>query len=334
LVSNAAVATRIIPGSSANVTVSSLSGGCTPPPSGMVGWYPGDGNANDISGTQNHGMFVNGATTAPGMVLQAFSFDGVNDYVEMPAHAAQDPTTTATLDAWVFFNQTPSAAGRHMEFISKGSFGSDLDLGALTDNRFYLYVGGGGINVGSTTIIQTGVWYHVAGTWDATGLRMYVNGVLENTNPILNLTRAPQPTRQLSIGNGTEFDRSDRWFSGLIDEAEIINRALSLAEIQAIFNAGSAGKCKGATAAQVTVSGRVTNIDGRGIGKVRVFLTGADGDVQTALTNPFGYFRFEGVEVGETYVFTVSAKRYSFNPSTLVQTIDDEFSEIHFVADN
>ncbi|HSK74170.1 MAG TPA: LamG-like jellyroll fold domain-containing protein, partial [Pyrinomonadaceae bacterium] len=220
----------------------SCSGGgtCVQAPSGIVGWYPGDGNANDISGTGNNGAFINGATTAPGKVLQAFSFDGVDDYVEAPGVAQQDAQTAATLDAWVFFNQTPSAAGRIMEIISRGALGNDFDLAALTDNKFYLYIASGQ-NVASTTTLQTGVWYHVAGTWDASGLRIYVNGVLENTNATPNIVRAPSQT-PLRLGEGSAFP--NRKFSGLIDEAEIFSRALTLAEIQAIYNAGSAGKCK------------------------------------------------------------------------------------------
>jgi hypothetical protein len=57
---------------------------CTPPPANMVAWWPGDGNANDIQ-NGNNGTLENGATaTATGMVLQAFSFDGADDYVLVP----------------------------------------------------------------------------------------------------------------------------------------------------------------------------------------------------------------------------------------------------------
>ena len=138
------------------------------------------------------------------------------------------------------FNQLPSAAGHVMEIIGKGGGGTDFDLQAETDNKFRFYIGNGN-NVASTTVVQTGGWYHVAGTWDATGLQMYVNGVLENTNGIQNLTRGLSGT-PLMIGNQPFF--GPRLFNGLIDEAEIFSRALTGAEVAAIFNAGSAGKCK------------------------------------------------------------------------------------------
>ncbi|MGH9945549.1 MAG: hypothetical protein ACRD9R_24610, partial [Pyrinomonadaceae bacterium] len=50
---------------------------CLPPPAGMVAWYPGDGNADNLVGV-NNGTLQNGATFAPGKVGQAFSFDGVD----------------------------------------------------------------------------------------------------------------------------------------------------------------------------------------------------------------------------------------------------------------
>ncbi len=206
----------------------------------MVSWWPGDGNTNDISSTANNGTLQGGAIFAPGMVAQAFSLNGSDAYVQAPANAAQDPTMAGSQDAWVFFNQLPSAAGHIMEIIGKGAGGTDFDLQAETDNKFHFYIAAGN-SVTSTTVIQIGVWYHVAGTWDATGLRIYVNGVLENTNGVQNLTRG-QSGNPLQIGNQPTF--GPRLFNGLIDEAEIFNRALTAAEVQGIYNAGSAGKCK------------------------------------------------------------------------------------------
>ena len=53
---------------------------CTPPPTGLVSWWPGDGNPNDIQDS-NDGTLQNGVTFAAGKVGQAFSFDGVDDFV-------------------------------------------------------------------------------------------------------------------------------------------------------------------------------------------------------------------------------------------------------------
>src|SRR5262249_1327141 len=150
------------------------------------------------------------------------------------------PTNAGSQQAWVSFRQLPSVAGHIMEIIGKGSNGQDFDLQADTDNKFRFYIAAG-TQVASTTVIQTGVWYHVAGTWDsAVGLKLYVNGTAESTNAAL-VTRlaSGQP---LQIGNQPVF--GPRLFNGLIDEVQIFNRALSAAEVQGIFNAGSSGLCR------------------------------------------------------------------------------------------
>src|SRR5882724_10819515 len=56
---------------------------CAPPLSGLAGWWPGDGNADDLQGASN-GTLLNGATFTTGKVGQAFSFDGVDDDVSLP----------------------------------------------------------------------------------------------------------------------------------------------------------------------------------------------------------------------------------------------------------
>jgi hypothetical protein len=80
--------------------------GCVPAPSGMVSWWPGDGDADDIVGG-NNGTLQNGATFAPGKVGQAFSFDGANAVVQVANNPAWNfGTSEFTIDAWVNFNST------------------------------------------------------------------------------------------------------------------------------------------------------------------------------------------------------------------------------------
>ena len=70
----------------------------------------------------------------------------------------------------------------------------------------------------------------------------------------------------------------------------------------------------GPTAAPVTVFGRVTNQRGRGILGATVRVTDANGIALRARTNSFGYFNFAEIAAGQTYIFAVSAKGYSFAP--------------------
>ncbi len=86
------------------------------------------------------------------------------------------------------------------------------------------------------------------------------------------------------------------------------------------------------TAASVTVSGRVVTASGGGIRNVRVTLTGASGAARTAISTTFGYFRFEDVAAGETYIFSVFAKRYTFSQPVQVRWILEDTDEIIFTA--
>jgi len=70
----------------------------------------------------------------------------------------------------------------------------------------------------------------------------------------------------------------------------------------------------------VSVGGRVTTTNGRGIYYARVSLTDSAGVVRTTLTNPFGYYRFYAAEVGETYVITAASKRYHFARRVFILT--------------
>ncbi|HEX8737187.1 MAG TPA: carboxypeptidase-like regulatory domain-containing protein [Pyrinomonadaceae bacterium] len=88
------------------------------------------------------------------------------------------------------------------------------------------------------------------------------------------------------------------------------------------------------TAAQVSASGRVINAAGMGIANARVVVVTADGERRLAITNAFGHFQFENLLAGQTYVFSVSAKRFTFsNPSQVIELLDSA-SNIIFIADN
>jgi len=84
---------------------------CLTAPSSLAGWWPGDGNANDIAGA-NNGALQGGATaTLAGEVGQAFNFDGTNSFVQIPDSPALRPTNL-TIEAWVRFTSLDSAVTR------------------------------------------------------------------------------------------------------------------------------------------------------------------------------------------------------------------------------
>ena len=232
---------------------------CVPPPQDLVSWWPADGNADDIADA-NNGTLVGGATFAAGQVGQAFLLDGIDDYVDL-GNAANLHVSGGdfTVDAWVLFNALSHPPGMNlgapqgdMSIVDKMSAsGVNTDGWRLLkqdDNRFWFCLGGGAGNqcansshtVFSTTQATTGAWFHVAAVKSSTSFSIYVNGQLEDT-------RSPLPTfldtdsANLRIGS---YMLEGSHLNGLVDEVEIYNRALNTSEIQAIFNAGSAGKCK------------------------------------------------------------------------------------------
>jgi subtilisin-like proprotein convertase family protein len=76
------------------------------------------------------------------------------------------------------------------------------------------------------------------------------------------------------------------------------------------------------TAANVSVAGRVTTADGAGLRNAVVSIRDQQGNTKMAITNAFGYFRFDAVEAGSNYLVSVTAKRYSFQ-SQLIQLTDN-----------
>ena len=87
------------------------------------------------------------------------------------------------------------------------------------------------------------------------------------------------------------------------------------------------------SAATALLGGRILAVDGGGIRNVIVSLTNASGgETRFARSSSFGYYRFEEVPVGETYILTVRSKRFIFLPDTRIVTLLDELTEVDFTA--
>ena len=233
----------LVSGDYSFTTVFKADSGPIPPPAGMVSWWPGDGNTDDIV-NGNDGKLTGDATYAPGMVGQAFSLDGAGDFVIVPDSSSLNPIEAITVDAWVFVTGTQG----ERDIVSKDGEGFDRQhlVTASSSNRFRAYIGVAGTaafqNFSGATLVQLNTWYHVAMTYDGATLKLYVNGVLDGSKPVSGpIITTTQPVR---IGGGSPPGTNPWYFPGLIDEVEIFNRALSGAEIQSIYDAGSAGKIK------------------------------------------------------------------------------------------
>jgi hypothetical protein len=221
-------------------------GQCVQPPSGIISWWPGDGNGNDIAGT-NNGTLINGTTFVAGMVGQAFSLDGVDDEVLVPHNSNQNTGGQITIDAWV----NPSSYGHGRPIAQKRS---SYNVGGYTfetthspwgpDNglQFVIWIGGTPYTVQTlANVVAVDTWQHIAATFDGVTMKIYVNGIEKASTLVSGVIDAS--TDPLVIGRNVVYPLLYVW-QGVIDEVELFNRALSQAEIQAIFSADSAGKCK------------------------------------------------------------------------------------------
>ncbi|MDQ3130909.1 MAG: carboxypeptidase regulatory-like domain-containing protein [Acidobacteriota bacterium] len=85
----------------------------------------------------------------------------------------------------------------------------------------------------------------------------------------------------------------------------------------------------GPTASGAEIGGRIVTAQGRGVSRAQVKLTDQNGEVRYALTNPFGYYRFNDVMVGQTCVISVSAK--GFQSTSAVRTITGDLAEVDFI---
>lgn len=87
------------------------------------------------------------------------------------------------------------------------------------------------------------------------------------------------------------------------------------------------------TAANASISGRILTFEGYGIRSVSITLTNlSTAEVRSGLSSAFGYYRFDEILVGQTYILTVNSKRFSFNPNTRVITLLDELTDEDFTA--
>jgi hypothetical protein len=84
------------------------------------------------------------------------------------------------------------------------------------------------------------------------------------------------------------------------------------------------------TAANVSVSGRVITPQELGLTNALVTLTDMQGNARTVLTRKFGSFRFSDVIAGQTYILSVSSKRYTYTARVI--TVNEDLTEVNFAA--
>ncbi|HVZ41076.1 MAG TPA: LamG-like jellyroll fold domain-containing protein [Candidatus Kapabacteria bacterium] len=238
---------------------------CTPPPAGMIAWWPldemqlapgahvADLTANPFSyyptNNANTGTVAGALVAQPGKVAGGFLFNGDRSrYVRVP----NSPDLNLgrgdfSIDAWI----RPDVNVINGVVVDKRQ-----DIGNVRGYSLFMYGSHPGIQladdssgwynyVAYNATVQPGQWYLLAATVDrdnAAGGRLYLNGQVVLTFDPRNRMGSLDNAGDLFIGKSDIYASAP--FNGMIDEVELFNRALDPQEIARIFNAGAAGKCK------------------------------------------------------------------------------------------
>lgn len=230
-------------------------------PGGLIGWWPGEGNALDSAGP-NDGKLTNGMSFTNGIIGQAFRFDGTNGYILVPDSPILKPTNL-TIEAWVRFsslkskvygapadwqiiaekpdicppgpNWFPSYIGGYTLYKQKEKSGNDNFVFGVTasDGVTDAYA------TNSAVSIQTNVWYFVVAVRGSNYVQLYVNGLFSHREPAD--TDQGYGTAPLYFGSSGEPNHSDGRLEGSLDEVALYNRALSSNEIQETYTAELSG---------------------------------------------------------------------------------------------
>jgi hypothetical protein len=203
-------------------------------PSGLISWWTGDNTASDRVGI-SHGTLQNGCSYGAGKVGQAFSFDGVDDFVEISNSDAFSfsPASPMSVSLWAY--RTGTATIMHL-IGKRAGCGSGINYQMAFDGSGLLF---GGDNGWVFTGIQMpmNTWLQLTATFDGSTFRFYTNGLLVATG---SGTLGSTNTTPLRIGKSGDCGGT---FAGMLDEVTIYNRALTSNEIQAIYIVGTNGMC-------------------------------------------------------------------------------------------
>jgi alpha-tubulin suppressor-like RCC1 family protein len=284
---------------------------CFPPPTGLVAWWSGEGDATDLFGS-NNGNVQGGAGFDSGEVGQAFNFDGTNQYVYLSNSPSLNPSGSLSLEAWIY---PLASTGNHTiigkwgdqgDFFNQRSYILDVTADnalqfAITDTPHQWDTSFHQFNT-TNNAVPLNQWSHVAAVYDqSTGVRsMYINGVMIATRTDAPITIL-NSTSDVGIGGRLTSPMVPAdFFAGRIDEVAIYHRALSAAEVQAIYSAGSAGKCKAPVAPSIVTQPQDQTI---GVGANVTFVVAAAG------TSPLSYqWRFNNTNIagGTSSIFSLS----------------------------
>ena len=197
--------------------------------------YDNSGNGND--GTIHNARWTTETPFGEGSaILFESATPSDRQYIQIDdnPNGSLDFTTNGTLSAWIYINKYNPSAGiihkgnsnaRESYTLQMWSGGKKVLMG--------LNNGAGGAYVVSETKLSTGVWYLVAGTWGADGLRVYINGVEDNFKSKANLS-AKITDDPVYIGGQYASGGNRHYFDGIIAKVGFFGRTLDEVELQEV----------------------------------------------------------------------------------------------------
>jgi hypothetical protein len=220
------------------------------PSVGLVGWWPFNGNANDMSGSGNNGIIHGGVASTTdrfGSINSAYLFDGNGGYIAVPTLDTLK-YSPITYSAWVIVNsyfpssrvhKFRSIIGRNTAFISDngviGFYANSNSADGTYDNTFLMWRGGG--NDGgvpySKKVPSLNIWTHVVYTQEKSGnWKWYQDGVLVNSG---SFTNSQADFKFFRIGGSNNQSNGNTYWNDKLDDIGVWNRVLTQEEITYLF---------------------------------------------------------------------------------------------------
>lgn len=214
---------------------------------GLVAYYPFNGNANDASGLGHNGTVFGATLTTDrfGNPNNAYDFDGINDYIEIPSTGnLANPFDALTLTAWVnvrsWYEATYGsgwACMMHHGTSSSSPFSFQIKglAGTWSPDTYGIYIGNSSGSYFDNSTFQLEQWYFVAVVIDSWNMRFYVNGELTYICPYtIPIYSSQEP---YFIGKDPP-EATLEYHNGKLDDIRVYNRALNGSEVQELYNEG------------------------------------------------------------------------------------------------
>jgi len=192
------------------------------PSTGLVAYYPFDGDTKDYSGNGNNGT-NQGAGFVTGVKGQALSLNGLNQYVETPVTSA---STSKTLMAWIYPQSSDDVS--FIESVIDSDVPLQYGTGWGLDNG-YIKVAADDLFWTPSRAIALNQWQHIAVTYSPTELKLYYNGALVDSKAY---TQGAIAAANYKIGKS---NANALFFHGRIDEVRIYNRVLTQSEVTDLY---------------------------------------------------------------------------------------------------